>query len=133
MDVGGVYITFQFGSVRPSCEEEHSPGPSGQCAPPKWGKEGCEFSWSSLRSGEFRWSGEDREKRRVLPVQRDRRFFSFYFPLFSFPAILSLFHLPSARSLSMADDNRNTWKLPSRFTVPGRSQQERSLCFNFDY
>lgn len=35
MDAGGVYITFQFGSVRPSCGENHSPGSS---ARPEMGK-----------------------------------------------------------------------------------------------
>lgn len=35
VDAGGVYITFQFGSVRPSCGENHSPGSS---ACPEMGK-----------------------------------------------------------------------------------------------
>ena len=34
VDARGVYITFQFGSVRPSCGEEHSAGSSGQYASP---------------------------------------------------------------------------------------------------
>ena len=149
VDARGVYITFQFGSVRPSCGEEHSAGSSGQYASPsEMGKRKLANFPASL--------GEKRrvslERRAENSAKKDTFSLSLSLSLFLCTEISTLlssfsyfssslsffvsFRFSSSLSLSLSArqttiETRESCR--SRFTVPGRSQQERSLCFNFDY